>query len=130
MLRKEQQQWRDTFFATEDDDFKVMAGNEDGSLTLQGSEINLDGSVQIKVQDGSGGSTYRSLNTLPEAVGAVSGACILGGASDRIVIAIGLISIFTPHLVTHVFLRLRPHTEHGRRGRAAKDRGRAQGGPP
>jgi hypothetical protein len=77
MLRKEQQQWRDTFFATEDDDFKVMAGNEDGSLTLQGSEINLDGSVQIKVQDGSGGSTYRSLNTLPEAVDAVSGACIL-----------------------------------------------------
>jgi hypothetical protein len=71
MLRKEQSQWRDAYFTTEGDDFKVTAGNGDGRLTLQGSEITLDGSVGIKFQDDDGGSTYVSLSTLSETVDAV-----------------------------------------------------------
>jgi len=64
-LRSEQQKWHDTYFATDESDgLKVMAGTEDGSLTLKGNEINLDGSTQVRGTDGS----YRPIGDVPQAV--------------------------------------------------------------
>ena len=68
-LRSEQQKWHDTYFATDESDgLKVMAGTEDGSLTLKGNEINLDGSTQVRGTDGS----YRPIGDVPQAVSEVS----------------------------------------------------------